>query len=106
LGVARVAFDEIVKLPPAARAKAAAVGSAFESLASQISAGTLGGFKIGSETRKEFDAATGDQKEAWKVVDLAIQAKLRALGKEKKIKDTADLADAYREIAAGCGCAK
>lgn len=103
-GLGKHAFEQAGQLSAAAKAKAPAVAAAFRSLVDQLP--KLFVWQIAGETTKAVDAAIGDQKPAWAAASKALQTTLRELAKAGKIKDIADLAEAYREIAGGLDAVK
>lgn len=100
-GTALFAYTAAAKLPPAAKAKSAAVAGGLRGVSSAIVAGTLPALKIPGATRAAWDAAVGDQKAAWAAVDTAIQTELRRLATAGVVKTAADLAAQMNDAAAG-----
>lgn len=85
-----------------ARPKAKALASSFRSIASAQAAGTISGLQqMLTMTRESNNAALGDSVSAWKPWGLKLNDELKRLTTGGKIASTADLAEAWLEIAAG-----
>jgi len=90
-----------------ARAKAPALAVSFEAVAGRIESKELATLKAAlSATLDASKATLGDQRAAWKGFSDALEVKLGELYKAKTLATAADLAVAYRELAAGLKAVK
>lgn len=99
-GLDKFVSERVTALPAPAKLRAPAVATALRAVTGQFD--TLNAIQIASATTKAFnDAVTPEHASAWKPVSDAIQAQLRALNLQGKLKTRADLKTAYQEICTG-----